>query len=125
MGAGPRLVYMPSAPHKTTTTEAGPPIWIPSKEKCPAELTTRDSQKLLRTSHAIGDDPLETRRWAVRRTDRGIEFYESKFTENQPDGNVVVHGHPTARVPPAVLRKMKAAGEITEAEYNRFRKEFN
>jgi hypothetical protein len=123
MGEGGRLVYHPSAPHKTTTTEAGPPVWNPYKEKCPPQLTTRESQRILETSHAEGDDPLEPRRWAVHRSELGTEFFESKFTERRADGSVVVHGYPTARVPPKVLRKMRDAGDLTQAEYNRFRKE--
>ncbi len=119
----PPIEYEPSPAHKYGTTVAGPPTWNPSKEKCPEDLTVSEREELLRQSFARdgrGDNP---RRYALRRASGGTEFYESKLTVVQPGGTIVVHGHPTRRVPPAVLRQMRDEGLIRQAEYRRLIKE--
>lgn len=118
-----RLVYEPSPSHKVETTVVGPPKWNPHKERCPVDLDLEEREVLLAGSIASDDDGENPRRWAVRRTAKGLEFYESKLTREMPDGTIVVHGHPTRRVPPKVLRTMQAQGLINPAEYNRLRKE--
>ena len=118
-----RLVYEPSPAHKVETTVVGPPKWNPHKERCPTDLGIAEREELLADSVARDDDALAPRRWAVRRTAKGLEFYESKLTREMPDGALVVHGHPTLRVPPSVLRNWRRAGTITAAEYNRLRRE--
>lgn len=120
----PRFRYEPSPAHKTRTTEAGPPVWIPFKEKCP-EMALEEREELLASSISADCRPETPRRYAVRRTSTGPQFYESKLTRVDPDGAIVVHGHPTRRVPPVVLRAMRAAGLITNPEYERFRKELS
>ena len=93
----PPIEYEPSPAHKYGTTAVGPPTWNPSKEKCPEDLTVSEREELLRQSFARdgrGDNP---RRYALRRAGGGTEFYESKLTVVQPDGTIVVHGHPTLR----------------------------
>lgn len=121
----PNFRYEPSPAHKEGTTEAGPPQWIPFKEKCPSDMTIREREELLRQSFSIDGQPAAPRRYAVRRTSSGPEFYESKLTRSDQDGTIIVHGHPTRRVPPAVLRRMRDAEVITKAEYERFRKELS
>lgn len=116
------FVYMPSASHKVETTEAGPPQWIPYKEKCPPGLTFAERQKLLDESVAEDGSSTNPRRYALRRTTSGVEFFESKVTRSLPNGRIEVHGHPTRRVPPKVLRALLAKKQITSAEYNYLRK---
>ena len=118
-----RLVYEPSPSHKVETTAAGPPKWNPYKERCPVNLGISERESLLAESASRSDDDIDPRRWAVRRTRSGLELYESKLTREMPDGSIVVHGHPTRRVPPPVLRLWRDRGKISAAEYNRLRKE--
>lgn len=117
------MVYEPSPQHKWGTTEAGPPKWNPDKERCPEDLGLEEREQLLAESVSKHGDPADPRRWALRRTERGIELYESKLTRTLPDGTIVVHGHPTRRVPPPVLRAMRDRGVVSNAEYSRLRKE--
>jgi hypothetical protein len=73
---------------------------------------------------SIPKDPGDprSRRFAVRRTATGLELFDVKYTGDE-GGVPVFHGHPASRVPAAVLREMRNRGDITEAEYNRLRKE--
>ncbi|MEM9558453.1 MAG: SHOCT domain-containing protein [Acidobacteriota bacterium] len=119
----PKLVYEPSPQHKWGTTEAGPPKWNPDKERCPRDLGLEERDALLAASVSKTDDRLDPRRWALRRTERGVEIYESKLTIVKPDGTIVVHGHPTRRMPPKILRAMRDQGLITSAEYQRLRRD--
>ena len=119
------IKYEPSPSHKWQTTEAGPPRWNPSKERCPVDLTVKERDELLRDSVSADGQADTPRRWAVRRTREGIEFYESKLTRQEPDGTIVVHGHPTRRVPPGVLRAMRKKGLINQAEYHQLVKDLN
>jgi hypothetical protein len=119
----PQIEYEPSPAHKYGTTVVGPPTWNPSKEKCPEDLTVSEREELLRYSLAPNGRADNPRRYAVRRAGGGTEFYESKLTVVKPDGTIVVHGHPTRRVPPAVLRQMRDDGLINQTEYRRFLKE--
>jgi hypothetical protein len=123
--SGPRFEYEPSPAHKVHITEVGPPRWIPSKEKCPPDMTVQEREELLRQSVPMDGQPENPRRYAIRRTADGPEFYECKLTRHLPNGTILVHGHPTRRVPPFVLRRMRDRGLITEAEYRQFVKELN
>lgn len=119
----PPIEYEPSPAHKYGTTEVGPPTWNPSKEKCPEDLTVSEREELLRQSFARDGRAENPRRYALRRASGGPEFYESKLTVVRSDGTIVVHGHPTRRVPPAVLRQMRDEGLIRRAEYRRLIRE--
>ncbi len=88
-------------------------------------MTLREREELLRQSVSEDGRPEAPRRYAIRRTPAGPEFYECKLTRQAPDGTVVVHGHPTKRIPPSVLRRMRDSGLITKAEYRQFVKELN
>jgi hypothetical protein len=121
----PRFEYEPSPAHKIQTTEAGPPRWIPFKEKCPPEMTVREREELLAQSISEDGRRETPRRYAFRHTPNGPEFYECKLTREKSDGTIVVHGHPTSRVPPRVLRRMRDMGLITQAEYRFLVKELS
>jgi hypothetical protein len=88
-------------------------------------MAIKERDELLHQSIALDGKPDSPRRYAVRRTAVGAEFYECKLTRVDADGTIVVHGHPTSRVPPKVLRRMRDAELITQAEFKRFRKELS
>jgi hypothetical protein len=121
----PRFEYEPSPAHKDPVSQGETPGWFPSKEKCPSDMTAREREEMLRQSYSADGRPDTPRRYAVRRTSSALEFYECKLTRYKPDGTIVVHGHPTRRVPPTVLRKMRDGQQITEAEYRRLRRELS
>lgn len=118
----PKFEYEPSPAHKDRTTEIGPPKWNPWKERCPADMTIEEREDLLQQSISEDGRPETPRRYAVRRTSSGPEFYECKLTRYKADSTIVVHGHPTRRVPPKVLRSMRDKGWITMSEYQHLRK---
>jgi len=88
-------------------------------------MTIQERDALLEQSVSLDGDPTSPRRFAVRRAPTGTEFYECKLTRIDAEGAILVHGHPTSRVPPRVLRRMRDNGQITRAEYERFRKELS
>lgn len=81
-------------------------------------MSIQERNELLRASiPERADDPCP-RRYALRRSARGLELYEAKYTEMQ--GNeLVFHGYPTTAVPCQVLRRLKDEGLLSEAEYRR------
>lgn len=103
---------------KLETTEAGPPRWRPDKEPCPQGMTPRERKELLRES--VAEDPASpmSRRFAVRRSESGPEFFAAQATRTVGD-EVEFHGYPTRRVPGSVLRRFKDQGRISQAEYRR------
>ena len=67
--------YFANPAHKIETTEAGPPAWRPDKTPCPKGMTLRERTELLRDS--IAEDPNSpiSRRFAVRRSASGLDFF--------------------------------------------------
>lgn len=88
------------------------------KEPCPA-MTAAERSALLENSIPKDPDSARSRRYAVRRTDQGIEFFEAKFTWDV-GGEPEFHGHPATHVPAKVLRRFLNDARITPAEYRRF-----
>lgn len=115
------LCYWPNPAHKNETTEVGPPVWRPNKAKCPA-MTIDERRTLLAASVAENEADPHSRRFAMRRTASAIEFFEAKWTRDV-DADAEFHGYPTLVVPGTVLRKLRDAGSISQAEYERVRKE--
>ena len=111
--------YVPNPAHKRETTEAGPPRWRPDKEPCPPEMTPRERADLLRGSVPEHPDSPSSRRFAVRRGERGLEFFAAQATRTAEDDEVEYHGYPTQRVPGKVLREFRDRDDITAAEYRR------
>ena len=109
--------YVPNPAHKRETTEAGPPRWRPDKEPCPPEMTPRERAALLRGAVPEHPDLPSSRRFAVRRGGRGLEFFAAQATRTAEDGEVEYHGYPTHRVPGKVLRRFRDRGDITVPEY--------
>jgi hypothetical protein len=98
-------------------TEAGPGRWRPDKTPCPDDLTVAERTRLFLTS--IPEDPGNpaSMRYNVRRTERGLELYAAQCRED--GGGVECHGYPTTHIPARVLRALRDAGTITDAEYKR------
>ena len=110
--------YVPNQAHKVETTEAGPPAWRPNKEPCPEGMTLRERAELLRDSVAEDPGVSASRRFAVRRTESGLEFFTARMTQ-VVNGEVEYHGYPTPCVPGKVLRQFRNQGKISQSEYRR------
>jgi hypothetical protein len=125
MAAG-KIIYRPNPAHKTRTTEAGPPQWRPDKSACPEDLTAVEILELIPTSFSKSENALDPKRYAVRRKEGKLQWFRTLLTRQRPDGTIEIHGHPFEpgypKVPPSVLRKLKEAGLITEAEYRQAKK---
>ena len=111
--------YWPNPAHQLETTEAGPPRWRPNKEPCPPGMTPRQRAALLRDSTPEQADPPDSRRFAVRRGESGLEFFAAQATRTTESGEVEYHGYPTRRVPGRVPRRFRDRGDITGPEYRR------
>ena len=111
--------YCPNPAHKLETTVAGPPRWSPDKEPCPPGMTPRQRAALLRDSLPERPDSPDSRRFALRRGESGLEFFAAQATRTTESGEVVYHGYPTNRVPGKVLRRFRDRGDVTSAEYRR------
>jgi hypothetical protein len=117
------MKYWPNPAHKVETTEAGPPVWNPDKDPCPAGMTVQERRGLLEQSLALDEGDPRSRRFAVRRTEQGLELFDVKWTQDDADGVPVFHGHPASRVPRAILKQWRDAGLITQPEYRRLSRE--
>ena len=111
--------YFPNPAHKLETTEAGPPRWHPDKSMCPPGMTPRERAALLRDSIPENPGTPTSRRFAVRRTVSGIEFFAAQATRTTEHGKVEYHGYPTEQVPARVLRQFRDKGVISNTEYRR------
>ena len=110
--------YFANRAHKVETTEAGPPGWRPDKQPCPEGMTLRERTELLRDSVAVNPDSSASRRFSVRRTESGLEFFTAQMTQ-VVNGEVEYHGYPTRYVPGIILRQFRDQGEISHSEYRR------
>src|SRR5262245_2061637 len=108
--------YWPNPAHKLETTEAGPPNWNPDKDPCPVGMTIEERRDLFASSVAVEPNDPRSRRFAMRRTERGVEFFDLKHTEDR-DGESVFHGHPASRVDRDVLKQWRDNGSLSAAEY--------
>jgi hypothetical protein len=115
--------YWPNPAHKVETTEAGPPVWTPDKDRCPSGMTVQERRALFDASVPLNADDPHSRRFAVRRTEHGLELYDVKWTEDDATGEPVFHGHPASRVPRLVLKKWRDEGVVSAAEYRRLSRE--
>lgn len=86
-------------------------------------MTVADSKALLLNSIPENPDNTQSKRFAFRRGSSGLEFFAAQATLTNISGEVEhYHGYPVNRVPINVLRQFKDRGDITKAEYNRYRK---
>lgn len=89
-------------------------MWRAGKTPCPP-LSVAERNRLLGESIPDLNNP-EKRRFAMRRTSTGLEWFEGKLTE-VVDREPVFHGYVTDFVPAKVLRLFRDRGSISEAEY--------
>ncbi len=115
--------YWPNPAHKIETSEAGPPKWNPYKEPCPTNMTVGERSQLLALSTAVDPQDPRSRRFAMRRTDSGLELFDIKHTEDDHEGQPVFHGHPASRVNRSVLKRWRDEGLLNPAEYRRLARE--
>lgn len=78
-------------------------------------MTIAESTQLLEHSIPDPNNP-DRRRFAMRRTVPGPQWFEGKLTE-RIDETAVYHGYPTDYVPAKVLRAFRDRGDISDAEY--------
>lgn len=110
--------YVANPAHKVETTEAGPPVWRPDKTCCPKGMTLRERALLLRNSIAENPNSPTSRRFAVRRSESGLEFFAAQLTQ-VVNGVAEFHGYPTNHVPGRVLRQFRNRGTISPSEYRK------
>lgn len=79
-------------------------------------MTVAERNELFASSIPVDASDPASRRYAVRRTSSGLECYEAKHTGLFGDVHEF-HGHPTIRVPNAVLRILRDSAVISAAEY--------
>src|SRR5688500_6137397 len=106
--------YWPNPAHKKETTEAGPPGWHPGKDACPERMSVDERNELLRDSIPLDPDNPCSRRWAIRRAEGLLEFFDVKWTGTL-EGDDVFHGHPASYVPVAILRRFRDRGDVSGA----------
>ena len=82
-------------------------------------MTSRQRAALLRDSIPERPDTPDSRRFAVRQGESGLEFFAAQATPTTEGGEVVYHGYPARRVPGRVPRRFRDRGDITSAEYRR------
>lgn len=82
-------------------------------------MTVGERQALLTDSLPEDQENPKSRRFAIRRSAKGIEFFEAKFTEKDGD-DLVFHGHPATRVPYGVLKQFQQKGLLNSAEVKSF-----
>ena len=110
--------YFPNPAHKVDTTEAGPPRWRPDKTCCPKGMTRSERDQLLKDSIAESPSVTNSRRFAVRSTDSGPEFFAAQVTQ-VVEGKPEYHGYPTDHVPGNVLREFRNRNLISKPEYGK------
>ncbi len=113
--------YWPNPAHKAETTEAGPPRWGPHKSKCP-QMSVEERDRLL--AESVPEDPArpDSPRYAFRETVQGLEWFAGRLT-CFADGEAVYHGYPTHYVPIRVLKRLRDEGRLSDAQFNRLRRE--
>ena len=70
--------------------------------------------------NSVPEDPNapKSRRFAVRRTDAGLEFFTAQVTQ-VVKGECEYHGYPTRQIPGRILRQFKDDGVISLPEYRK------
>lgn len=81
-------------------------------------MTVAERDELLERSVPLDAEDAGSRRFALRRTTRRLEFYDVKHT-GMVESEHEFHGHPATRVPTQVLRIFRDRGDLTDAEYRK------
>jgi len=85
-------------------------------------MTVAERNALFEGSVSVAPEDPRARRFAMRRTDAGLEIFDIKYA-GDVDGDPEFHGHPASRIDRRVLKALRDGGLITPAEFNRMRKE--
>jgi hypothetical protein len=87
-------------------------------------MTVQERRALLEASVAVDPTNHRSRRFALRRGAGGlVEIFDVKWTQDDPTGEPVFHGHPASKAPRAVLKHWRDAGLLEPAEYKRLSRE--
>ena len=111
--------YAPNRAHKRDWTEAGSPAARSDKSPCPSDITAVECHDLLQGS--IPEDPADprSRRYAVRRSDLGVELFAAQAHSAAGLEPIEFHGYPVPTAPAKVLRKLRDRGDLVSSEYRR------
>ncbi len=111
--------YAPNRVRKTTWTEAGPPAPRSDKTPCPRDLGGVECSPLLAGSVAEEVLNPRSRRYAVRRSEIGLEVFAGQAHSPSGQEPIEFHGYPVASAPARVLRALRDRGDLAESEYKR------
>ena len=81
-------------------------------------MTLPERTQLLRDSIAEDPNSPKSRRFAVRRSESGLELFAAQMTRIV-NGETEYHGYPTVYVPGRILRQYRGDGTITQPEYRK------
>lgn len=111
--------YAPNRVHKREWTEAGPPLPRSDKTPCPSDITGVECDALLQRSVPEESSDPRARRYAVRRSDRGVELFAAQVHSPSGQEPLELHGYPVASAPARVLRELRDRGDLLPSEYRR------
>lgn len=111
--------YAPSVVHKREWTEAGPPLPRSDKTPCPSDITGVECNALLQSSVPEECSEPRARRYAVRRSERGVELFAAQVHSPAGQEPAEFHGYPVPTAPARVLRALRDRGDLLPPEYRR------
>lgn len=116
---GDMLRYVPNKVHKREWTEAEPPAPRSDKTPCPSDITAVECHDLLQD--AVAEDPSDprSRRYAVRRSDVGVELFAAQAHSPAGLDPIEFHGYPVPSAPARILRALRDRGDLVTSEYRR------
>jgi hypothetical protein len=79
-------------------------------------MTIDERNGLFEASLPIDPDDSRSRRYALRRSVSGVEFFDIEHT-GTIEGDEEFHGHPASWVPARILRRFLDSGTLSRAEY--------
>lgn len=109
--------YAPNIVHKRAWTEAGPPSPRSDKSPCPPDLTAVECNALLQASVPEDASDPRTRRYAVRRSQVGLELFAAQVHSPAGQEPLEFHGYPVPTAPAGVLRAFPDRGDLMRSEY--------
>lgn len=113
------LTYAPNPAYKPRWTDLGPPMPWSDKTPCPTDMTVVERQDLLAASIPETPGDPRSRRYAVRRSDRGPELFAAQAHSPLGQEPIEFHGYPVPTAPARVLRALRDRGDLLLAEYRR------
>ena len=89
------------------------------KSPCPTDMTVVERQDLLAASVPENPGDPRSRRYAVRRSDLGLELFAAQAHSPLGQEPIEFHGYPVPTAPARVLRELRDRGDLLVAEYRR------